>query len=639
MIGVLAPYQEIEKIVDEVRGEVKETIKVSKARVANAVALAEELIGAGARVLVARGGIADALKAADLDGIPLVNISITAYDVLRAVAEAKKKAPRVCIMAFESMIEGLDEILLLIGEDTSVVTLREGTKIPEAMAKCWEDGEVCFVGGAITCEIARSKDYPSVLIRSGKEAVSIAIHEASRIVKVRRAEEQKRVLLQGALDSMEDGVVVVDSGGRPELWNSRAMTVFGSDDLQASEVFSAFMRDEGLRRLFSHGVSGDAVVKTTSGASIVVSVSPLLTGGDFDGALLNLRDAVRVEALEQKVRAEVHSRGLTAKRKFSDIIGQSRLLRETIAAAQAFAEVDATVLILGESGTGKELFAQAIHNSSSRRNGPYVAVNCAALPESLLESELFGYAPGAFTGATKQGKPGLFELAHKGTLLLDEINELSPNLQGKLLRVLQERVIRRVGGDRVIPVDVRVVACTNRDLVSMTQKREFREDLFFRLDVLRLHLPPLRERAEDVIPLFRFFVKRFSQELSLAPVRLAPEAVEVLSAYPWPGNAREVQNVVQRCLALFYGQVITKERLRTTLSAYGGLFSREAARMTGQPIDPEGDSSTELRRRPRQSLTPEDIRAALEATGGSIGEAAKALGVHRSTLWRHMTPR
>lgn len=639
MIGVLAPYQEIEQIVDEVRSEVKETIKVSKARVVDAVALAEELIAAGTRVLVARGGIADVLRVEGIDGISIVDISITAYDVLRAVAEAKKKAPRVCIMAFESMIEGLDEILLLIGGDTSVVTIHEGLKIPEAMKECWEHGEVCFVGGAVTCEIAQSKNYPSVLIRSGKEAVSDAIHEASRIVKVRRSEEQKRVLLRGALDSMEDGVVVVDSAGRPELWNSRAMTVFGSDDLQASEVFDAFMRDEGFKRLLFHGISGDAVVKIGSGASIVVSVSPLLAGGDFEGALLNLRDAVRVEALEQKVRVEVHSRGLTANRKFSDIIGQSKLLRDTIAVAQAFARVDATVLILGQSGTGKELFAQAIHNSSSRRNGPYVAVNCAALPESLLESELFGYAPGAFTGATKQGKRGLFELAHKGTLLLDEVNELSPNLQGKLLRVLQERVIRRVGGDRVIPVDVRVLACTNRDLVRMVQKREFREDLFFRIDVLRLHLPPLRERAEDVIPLFKFFVKRFSQELGLAPVRLAPEAVEMLSAHNWPGNARELQNVVQRCLALFYGQVVTKEKLRTMLSAHGGMFAEEVAATTGQFIGSGADLSTQPRRRSRQPLTPEEIRAALEATGGSIGKAAKALGVHRTTLWRHMTPR
>jgi len=634
LIGVLAPYQEIEKIVEEVKKEVRETVKVANTRVVDAVSVARELIDLGAAVLVARGGTADALRAAGLDGVPVVSIPITAYDVLRAVAEAKRKAPRICIMAFESMIEGLDEILQLIGEGTSVVTLRPGLNISDAMKRCHSQGEVCFVGGAITCEIANLNGYPSVLIRSGKEAVSGAIHEASRIVKVRKAEEQKRALLRGALDSIEDGIVVVDSKGRPELWNSRAMAVFGSEDLSTSDSLRAFMADESVKKLLSEGRSGDAVVKTGSGATIVVSVSSLATGEDSGGAVLSLRDVVRVEALERKVRSEVHSRGLTAKRRFSDIIGQSPLLKRTTAAAEAFAAVDATILILGESGTGKELYAQAIHNVSARRNGPYVAVNCAALPETLLESELFGYAPGAFTGATKEGKPGLFELAHKGTLLLDEVNELPPSLQGKLLRVLQERVVRRVGGDRVIPVDVRIIACTNGALVGMMQANQFRQDLFFRLDVLRLHIPPLRERPEDVIPLFTFFVKRFAQELGLRPVRLSSGAGAMLRAYKWPGNTRELQNVVQRCLALFSGQTVDEERLATVLTPQGNAPALPR---------PAGDSARvpepTVRRRSRQPLSAEEIRRALDAAGGSVSKAAASLGVHRSTLWRYLAPR
>ncbi|MEX0974506.1 MAG: sigma 54-interacting transcriptional regulator [Bacillota bacterium] len=640
MIGVLAPYQEIEKIVDDIRVDVRETIKVANARVVDGVIVAKELIRAGAVVLVARGGTSDALRSAGID-IPIVNIPITAYDVLRSVAEARKKAGRICILAFESMIGGLDEVLQLIGDDTSLVTLKEGMNISDTMKEWAAKGETCFVGGAITCEIAHFSGYANVLIRSGKEAVSGAIHEASRIVKVRRAEEQKRVILRSALDSIEDGVVVVDSDCRPELWNSKASLVFGSEDLSSSETFRAFMSDEGLRRLVRDGQSGDAVVRTGSGANIVASVSSPLAGNNSGGAVLSLRDAVRVEALEQKVRGEVHSRGLVAKRRFGDVIGQSEILKKTMSAAQAFAAVDATVLILGESGTGKELYAQAMHNVSSRRNGPYVAVNCAALPESLLESELFGYAPGAFTGATREGKPGLFELAHKGTLLLDEVNELSPSLQGKLLRVLQERVVRRVGGDRVIPVDVRVIACTNRDLVGMMEKHEFREDLFFRLDVLRLYLPPLRERLDDVILLFSFFVKRFSQELSLSPVTLAGCAESMLTRYSWPGNAREVQNVVQRCLALFAGQVITAEKLQTVLSPQARKAEPAVTVEAGAPapVAEEAGPGRQAKRRQGRPLTTDEIDAAIAAAGGSVGKAASALGVHRSTLWRYLKPR
>jgi transcriptional regulator with PAS, ATPase and Fis domain len=252
-----------------------------------------------------------------------------------------------------------------------------------------------------------------------------------------------------------------------------------------------------------------------------------------------------------------------------------------------------------------------------------------------LESELFGYAPGAFTGATREGKPGLFELAHRGTLLLDEVNELSPSLQGKLLRVLQERVVRRVGGDRVIPVDVRVIACTNRDLVGMMQKHEFREDLFFRLDVLRLYVPPLRERPEDVIPMFTFFVKRFSQELGLSQVRLDAKAESMLTLYSWPGNARELQNVVQRCLALFPGQAMTADKLRTVLSP-------EERRAGSTPVGEIAAALVEVspvspaRRKQGRLLTAEEIEAAMTAAEGSIGKAAAALGVHRSTLWRHL---
>ncbi len=640
MIGVLAPYQEIEKIVNDIRGEVSETIKVASARVVDAVAAAKELVEDGAVVLVARGGTSDALRRGGIDGIPVVNIPITAYDVLRAVAEARKKCAHICIMAFESMIEGLDEVLQLIGDDTSVVTLDHGMNISDTMKEWAAKGETCFVGGAITCEIAHFSGYPYVLIRSGKEAVFGAIYEASRIVKVRRAEEQKRALLRCALDSMEDGVVVVDSHGEAELWNTRATQVFGCEDLRVCPTFREFIRDEGLQRLVRAGESGDAIVKTGSGANIVVSVS-FLAGSGAEGAVLSLRDTVRVEALEQKVRGEVHSRGLVAKRRFADVIGQSDLLKKTTSAARAFAAVDATVLILGESGTGKELYAQAIHNVSARRNGPYVAVNCAALPETLLESELFGYAPGAFTGATREGKPGLFELAHKGTLLLDEVNELSPSLQGKLLRVLQERVIRRVGGDRVIPVDVRVIACTNRDLVGMMQKHEFREDLFFRLDVLRLYIPPLRERPDDVLPLFLFFVKRFSQELGLSPVRLTDHADAMLTQYSWPGNIRELQNVVQRCLALFSGQVITPDKLQTVLSPQGRAVEPApegdpTAAATSVPDRPQAGQN---RARGCRSLTTTEIEAAMSAAGGSISKAAKALGVHRSTLWRYLKSR
>ncbi len=634
MIGVLAPYREIDEIVRDLRKGIKETIVVSGASVDNVVEVARGLVDDGAMVLVSRGGMTDVLRDAGIDDVPIVNIPITAYDILRSVAEGRRKARRVCIMAFESMVDGLDEVLEVLGDDVSLVTLKDGMDIPAVMGELAKGGETCFIGGAVTCENAELSGYPSVLIRSGRSAVSGAIHEACRMLSVKRAEEHKRVRLRAALDSIEDGVVVIDSEGVPELWNSAASLFFGDEDLTSSDAFQRFISDNGLLELVRSGRPGDAVVRSGEFASSVASVSPATNGAGTGGAVISLKDSVRLQALEQKVRSEVHSRRLVAERRLSDIVGNSTVTKTTTAAAVSFAAVDATVLILGESGTGKELYAQAMHNVSVRRNGPYVAINCAALPESLLESELFGYAPGAFTGATREGKPGLFELAHKGTLLLDEVSELPLSLQGKLLRVLQERTIRRVGGDRVIPVDVRILACTNRDLVGMMQKNQFRQDLFFRLDVLRLYVPALRERPDDILPLFSAYVRRFAKELGLPAVRLEEEATVMLSRYPWPGNVRELQNVVQRCLALYSGRSITAEMLNAVLSPQiqkkeyrADLPENEAGAVA---------SALPVRRREGKPLAPNEIDSAIREAGGSLGKAAEILGVHRSTLWRHL---
>jgi transcriptional regulator with PAS, ATPase and Fis domain len=232
-------------------------------------------------------------------------------------------------------------------------------------------------------------------------------------------------------------------------------------------------------------------------------------------------------------------------------------------ALQRAASTDTTVLLEGESGTGKELFARALHMLSPRADGPFVAINCAAIPENLLETELFGYEKGAFTGAGAR-KPGKFELAHRGTLFLDEIGDLPLNLQAKILRALEEKRFERVGGTALLQVDVRVVAATNRNLRAQIAARQFREDLYFRLSVFPITIPPLRERPDDISMLATHFIERFSRDQNKKPLMLAPSAVEELQAYPWPGNVRELQNCIERAVILTEGDTIHARHLSLT---------------------------------------------------------------------------
>jgi len=266
--------------------------------------------------------------------------------------------------------------------------------------------------------------------------------------------------------------------------------------------------------------------------------------------IITFTEASQLQTIEYKIRKQLSNKGLVAKFSLNDIIGTSKPLKRAIEKVSAFANTSSTVLLYGETGTGKEIFAHSIHNLSSRAKGPFVSVNCSALPKELAESELFGYEEGAFTGAKKAGKPGIFELAHEGTLFLDEIGTMPLELQAKLLRVIQEKEVSRLGGTRIIPINVRIIAATNNNLELAIQEGLFRRDLYFRLNVLLLRIPPLRERPEDIPLLFNYFVKKFALKLHTKINIFNNHNLKVLSNYSWPGNVRELENFAERYVAL-----------------------------------------------------------------------------------------
>jgi DNA-binding NtrC family response regulator len=304
------------------------------------------------------------------------------------------------------------------------------------------------------------------------------------------------------------------------------------------------------------------------------------------------------------------------------IIGEDGKLRQVSQQLHRASETDATVLLEGESGTGKELFARTLHALSSRNDGPFVAINCAAIPDTLLETELFGYEKGAFTGAAAR-KPGRFELAHRGTLFLDEIGDLPLALQGKILRALEEKQFERVGGTQSLHVDVRVVAATNRNLKQRVAARQFRDDLYFRLSVFPIQIPPLRERGDDVLILARHFVEKFCRDLNKKPLLLATGAIDELRSYQWPGNVRELQNCIERTVILTEGDTIHVRHLNLS---FRQTVAATPAASPWEQIDLSGTMPDALRRI-TEEVERRKIALAVAEANGNKAQAADALRV------------
>jgi len=436
-------------------------------------------------------------------------------------------------------------------------------------------GETALVPGGLTNVIdigPRILDITTILeLVQSLEMLDPGIHEKIHLISAKymrkiidlgkqlhtRHEHVKSLngFLVKVIDSVTDGILAYDQGGTIELINSVAAGILNLgeganllEEARRDRKLDAFLREDSLENYLLQ--VDDATYLFTKNRNAGTG-SCLLT-------IKNVRERIN---MEHRLSHELKKQGYRAKYTFHDLVHRSRVMKDLIAKGRKLAESEFSLLVYGESGTGKEIFASAVHCASKRRNGPFLAVNFSALPDELIESELFGYDEGAFTGAKRGGRTGLFELAHQGTLLLDEIGDISPKIQSRLLRVLQEKEVLRVGGTRNIPVDVRVVAATNKDLFAMVKAGRFREDLYYRLKKLYVHIPPLRERREDILPLFNHFL---IQKNGFG-LELADEARILLDEYDWPGNVRELENNVEYILALCEGGRIDRSVLSEDL--------------------------------------------------------------------------
>src|SRR6056297_62178 len=361
-------------------------------------------------------------------------------------------------------------------------------------------------------------------------------------------------MFKGIFDATHDAISVVDQDGYGVLVNRAYTKVTGltSADVMGKHCTIDIAEGESIHlKVLETGKSimGERMLVGPNRREVVVDAAPIVINGHLKGSVAVIHDFTEIKRLTNELdQAKSIIRKLEAKYTFEDIIGEHTRIKDAISKAKIAAATPATVILRGESGTGKELFAHAIHNASERKYSQFVKVNCASIKENLLESELFGYEEGAFTGAAKGGRIGLFERANGGTIFLDEIGEISMGTQVKILRVLQEKEIIRVGGNKSIAIDVRVLAATNRNLEKAVAKGQFREDLYYRLNVIPVVIPPLRERKSDIRKLVKNFMRKFNQEYGRLAMDISPEALEILELYDWPGNIRELENVIGRAM-------------------------------------------------------------------------------------------
>lgn len=375
-----------------------------------------------------------------------------------------------------------------------------------------------------------------------------------KLVNLNKYSTQLNLILEGILATSHDGIIAVDEDNKimfinktaEKLMNVSIKNSIGKKIVEVinnSSILDMLMEDKKIfNELISHGDK-----------SLLINKEETIQYSIYKVKVLSIKDITQIQKQEHEIRKKMRNKGFVTKYKFKDIIGISNKLKRTVKIAKKVADNEYTVLIKGESGTGKELFAQAIHNKSQRKNNPFIAVNFAALSDSLIESELFGYEGGAFTGAKSGGKAGLFEQAHTGTIFIDEIGDASLALQARLLRVLQEKEIMRVGGNSIIPVDVRVIAATNKNLKSLVEQAQFRKDLYYRLKVLYFTVPPLRERPEDIYFLVNYFLNNKNDSKVISD-----KVYKIFKDHNWPGNVRELENVIN-----YISSVVEENKVET----------------------------------------------------------------------------
>jgi len=487
------------------------------------------------------------------------------------------------------------------------------------------------IGGGMAARLSSKYSFNIIEVETSQTVIEATIDSAKSVAQAGRQEKEKALRYRCILDSASEGIITSDQSGNITTINQAARELLNvsEDDLQGKPIYRYISRAPIFDTMNHKKPIRDQVIRVNK-ERFVFSHNPIIMDKKVLGCVSTFNNISDVMRAENEVRRSL-TRGLSAKYTFQDLIYQSPAMNNVVKRIKNIATSDSTILITGETGTGKEILSHSVHNLSHRKKRAFVSINCAALPETLLESELFGYEDGAFTGSRKGGNTGLFEMAHKGTILLDEIAATPHSVQIRLLRVLQEKEVMRIAGNSLIPIDVRVIANSNRDLVEEVQKGRIREDLFFRLNVLHIHIPPLRERVEDIPLLVAEFVEKISREQGLEPVIIPRANISKLMEYSWPGNVRQFINFIERivllCKSKFRHDIFQEQY--NEIIRYSPILEKPA-------IDhPQTSLKKQLDQLNKENEVTIIVKA-LQQCKFKKGDAAALLGISRTKLWKRI---
>ncbi len=608
-LALIAPNEVVAEVAHMVIKDGEFNCPIMLGNLSQGAILARQAEKAGTEAIISRGGTFLAIQQA-VKNTPVVPINVSSIDLCEALHKATcfdgGRKGKIGIVGYPNMIYDASSLGKHLNMEVLEIPVENPGELEEQLSREAARGLSIVVGDTISVEIALKLGIQGVLISSGKRAIYTALKRAEELAMLRRKEALAQNRLRAILDAVAEGILAVGDDWKVTHCNPTVQEYLG---LAPERILGRHI--EKLLPKFQ----GNEDLVTLAGQQYFLSQQVIADKTNrVTGYIVVLKPLKQIQEVETRLRKKLYARGHVAKYTFGDIVGESEKIRKVLIRAQKISSSNATVLITGPTGAGKEMFAQSIHNASPRAGGPFVAVNCASFPESLLESELFGYVEGSFTDARKGGKMGLFEQAHQGTIFLDEIGDMSLSVQAKVLRVLQEKELLRLGDDRVIPVDIRIVAATNSDLWRAVQAGRFREDLFYRVNVLTLTIPPLREREGDTVLLARNIFRKISPQS-----RCTPDAFSPLLHYHWPGNVRELYNFIEHLVVLNEGGVIT---VRNVSELLGSLT--HSTKVGEPPVYPSRKIDDNL------------LISVLERYKGNATRASEALGIHRSTLWRRL---
>jgi propionate catabolism operon transcriptional regulator len=562
---------------------------------------------------------------------PVVLIKVTGFDILHALMKAKRVSSRIAIVTYKvtnTELEFVKQLLNIELEQRSYTTLEDAKDQFRDLAS---KGYKVIVGSSLITELAEQNNLTGILLYS-ETSIRLAIEGAMEIARITKAEENRRERLNTILHNLNEGVVAVDMEEKIQSINPAMKKFLNISDIDVSDRQLSKVSELSLMETLQTGMPKLNQIQKIGFKTIVTNRIPIYELGVQTGAVITCQDSNVIQQADRNIRSQGKTRNYTAKYELSHVIGTSTPIRQAKVLATQYGKTSSTILITGETGTGKELFAQGIHNLSPRKNNPFVAINCAAFPESLLESELFGYEEGAFSGSKKGGKTGLFETAHTGTIFLDEIGDMPFPLQTRLLRTLQEKEILRVGSNEPMSVDIRVIAATNRNLKKSVADGDFREDLYYRLNILCLTIPPLRERKNDLPSIAAHLLNNAFRRLNsnLVEDKLLESLLPYFSNYHWPGNIRELENVIERLASYHIDQGLPDA---IDISNIQRIIPEIFNMAEERPDD--GNDVNPLK---SVSKTHEllHIEKTIRECDGNYNEAAKRLGISRTTLWRKL---